>query len=246
MTKVKFINYIKLISAMICVVLIIGTASYISSGHFVFQSVTGGVNLIMGANDDADGSYNETVFNEGNLGYLPNYDDLSYKEKDSIWMKKSIEWIKQKPIKYLALIPAKLLYMYAVDTYAFSTFYNNEKITSGSDYISSLVNNVLHLKFSRLTWVDYIVIINQVIYMIYLLMFLIGIVFLLIKKFNSKEIIFLIAVIVFGTGMTIITVGGARYHYPYLPVIFIISAALLNQLILNRKSKHYKNSTSLE
>lgn len=235
MTKVKLVNYIKLTSAILCVVIIIGTASYISSGHFVFQSVTVGVNLIMGANDDSDGSYNRTVFNEGKIGGLPNSDEISYKEKDSIWTKKSIEWIIQNPQKYIKLVPFKLMYMYAVDTYAFSTFYNNEKKTSGSDYISPLFENVMHFQFSEFTWVDFVVLINQALYMFYILFFLGGLIILFVKKYKPKEIFFLLTIIILGTGMTIITVGGARYHYPYLPIIFIISAALFHQLFCSRK-----------
>lgn len=236
MTKVRFINYVKLLSSVLAVVMILASVTYISSGYFDFQSVTGGVNLIMGANDDADGSYNQTVFLTGNIGHLENYDQLTYKEKDSAWINRSVEWILQNPGKYIGLIPSKLYYMYAVDTYAFSTFYNNEVITSGSDYISSLADNAVHFRFNRMTWVDFVVILNQLVYMLYLALTLLALIILLIKKTRAKEVIFMMAILILGTGMTVMTVGGARYHYPYLPVMFILASALSYQFLSKKRS----------
>lgn len=237
MTKVSFLDYIKLFSAVLAILLILGSVTYLSSGYFDFQSVTGGINFIMGANDDADGSYNKKVFHEGNIAYLENFNELTYKEKDSIWFRQSINWILDNPGKYIGLIPAKLYYMYAVDTYAFSTFYNNDVVASGSEYISSLTDNAIHLRFKEMTWVDCVVILNQIIYMAYLILLILSFTMNLIKKTNIKETLFLLAILVFGTGMTIITVGGARYHYPYLPIFFIMSAALIHKF-LTRRSNH--------
>ena len=246
MTKARFINYIKLVSAVLVIVLLLGSATYLSSGYFDFQSVTGGVNFIMGANDDADGSYSQIAFRNGNIADLENFDELTYKEKDSIWISRSNEWIKQNPGKYIGLIPAKLYYMYAVDTYAFSTIYNDGTTTSSSEYISSLAGKVLRFRFNSMTWIDFVVTINQGIYMVYLILLILSFIIQLIKKTNIKEIIFLLAILIFGTGMTILTVGGARYHYPYLPIFFIMSAAFIYNIILkgNLKTlrKHNKQS----
>ena len=235
-TKEKLINYIKLLSSIIIVVLLIGTASYFSSGHFLFQSSTAGINFIMGANDDADGSYNRDVFNEGNEGYIENSDLISYSDKDEFWMDKSIKWIKENPGEYLALIPAKIYYMYAIDTYAFSSFYSNKVKTSGKEYITPLVKNIIQLKLNELTWVDFVVMINQSLYMAYLLLMVISVIMMLIKKQNLRQVVFLMSIVILGTGMTIVTVGGARYHYPYLPILFIMSAVLIQRFFLKNRT----------
>ncbi|MDX1359672.1 MAG: hypothetical protein R3232_12635, partial [Clostridia bacterium] len=228
---------IKLLAAVLAVVLVIGTVTYIYSGNFVFQSVTAGVNFIMGANDDADGSYSQYAFRQGRLAVIEDAENKTYVEKDSIWTSRAIDWIMNNPGKYIALIPAKLFYMYSVDTYAFSTFYNNKVRTSGSEYIKPLASNVLNLNFKELTWVDYVVILNQIIYMALLVMMLVSFIYLLVKKKNTREVVFVLAILVLGTGMTIITVGGARYHYPYLPIFFIMSAAFIYNLRSSRVSR---------
>ena len=61
---------VSMLAGSLIVIGIIGTISYYNCGHFIFQSTTSGVNLVQGANDLADGSYGNEVFQKGNAAYL--------------------------------------------------------------------------------------------------------------------------------------------------------------------------------
>ena len=100
-----------------------------------------------------------------------------------------------------------------------------------------MLGNVLKLNFAKLTWVDYVVIINQLIYMTALVMMIISFIRNLLSKERIKETIFLLAILTFGTGLSVITVGGARYHFPYLPIFFMMSAVLIKSMVIKRISR---------
>ena len=66
----KLINTLKVIGSYIVTIALIGAFTFSLCGHFVYQSTTLGFNLIMSANDEADGSYMD-VTQQGQAGYIP-------------------------------------------------------------------------------------------------------------------------------------------------------------------------------
>ena len=56
----------------------------------------------MGANPDADGSYNDAVFTPA-IGYI-GQDGCSVFRKDSIWKSRAVEWIKENPLNTPAVL----------------------------------------------------------------------------------------------------------------------------------------------
>jgi hypothetical protein len=209
------------------VVLSAGFASYLSSGYFVYQSTTSGVNLLIGANDDARGNFNSgsVVFEEGKIGYLNNPADMTFQERNSFYTTQAVNWIKENPTRYISMIPTKLFYLFSTNTYSFSPIYNNEEVTSSEIYIRNVIDKALRLELS---WREYVVILNQCLYML-ILVFAVVSVTLYIKKKMYTQTAMLIMLVILGTGMTIVTVGGARYHYPFLPVFLIFSGWLVNR-----------------
>lgn len=211
-------------------ILTIGTSSYISSGYFEFQSSTAGVNLIMGANDDADGSYNDEVFNKGKLGYLQNRQQLTYRQKNSIWKERAFNWIKTHPIEYIELMPKKLFYMYIHDFGWMSPLSGNMDYNAGSsDKIKSLLKS-----FPNLTRFQWALVWNQFYYGIILTFGLFGLIKIIKKKHYFG--ITLGCLWVLGTGYTIITVGGARYHALFIPLVIIFASFFISNLFGKRKS----------
>ncbi len=233
-------SYAALLAGAAAAVLITGAASYANTGYFIYQSTTGGYNLLIGANDDAKGNYGsgEDVFLEGNAGYLENPAAMTFKEKDDFYVSQAVKWIKENPVRYISMFPAKLMYLYATDTYAFNPVYNNEVRTGAENYvIGSLLNKILNLEFSGLGWREWLVLGNQGLYMLILVLAAVSFVRLVFIKKALKPTVMLAASAAAGTGLTILTVGGARYHYPFMPVFFIFAAALLAEVYASRLNK---------
>ncbi len=219
--KVKLTNLLKqgalFMAGIAMMITIFGALSYRNMGYFVFQSTTAGTNLIMGANPDADGSYNGEVFDEGKIGHITN--DMTFKERDSFWKAQSIKWIKEKPLDYFLLIPKKLFFLYATDLHSLG-YFHPKGFTSvqGRPYIE---NNLIK-PFPRLTFFNYFLIFCQLLYMVILLVSCIGIVYAIKRK--DIPYLMLLSYIILGTALILLIVGGSRYHYPFMPAFIVLAS----------------------
>jgi hypothetical protein len=214
---------------LIMAILTIGFSSYISSSHFEFQSTTAGVNLIMGANDDANGTYMTEVFKMGKLGYLENRKQLTYRQKDSIWQKRAFDWIKTNPINYIKLVPKKLFYMYAHDCSWMSPLYGDMEY--GAVYSDNIKSPIKY--FPNLNRFKWTMVWNQLNYGMILTLGLLGFIKIIIKKHNFGIILGFLLIL--GTGYTIITMAIARYHAPFIPILIIFSSFFISNLFEKRK-----------
>lgn len=202
---------------------------------YLYKPVTGGVNLLMGANDKATGGYcGEARRNKDGLGYLPELFDstsytrvrydinsgyvykysnkYTYKECDSIYKARSVQWIVKNPVRWLSLIPQKLYLTYQrAPVFAFT--YNQ------------IARDSLFIK-----------IIGRISYaMSYLLFFVFCISFigLFTKFWRSKEQILIVVPIIMGTAMTVATCGAARYAFIFIPnLLLFTSFSIINILTI--------------
>jgi len=229
-----------LISGYLTVILLIGSISLANCGHFVYQSTTFGYNLIMSAHDDADGSY-MMVVDEGQVGYIEpdQKKDMIFKDYDEYYTNLSLEWIKENPVDYLKQIPAKLFFLYGTETYSGSAYFHNEVDTSGIKYIKSLASKFTGESNEPFYIGDILIILNQIWYMMICVLFAVSIV-LLIKKKQWRGILPLWLSMLCGTGITVLVVGGARYHFPYLPTMLICAAFTCECIFAGDKKRNDK------
>jgi hypothetical protein len=188
----------------------------------------------MGSNDDADGSFDETCFQEGKMAYLPPEirDTMTFAEKDSYYKKIAIDWILENPMKWFLLFPKKIFYMYGTeDFYSRLLFSNDAVMVSHTEYITSMPNRIFT---GRANFVDFYMIYSQITYTIILVGFILCIIFK-IKKQKCVELIPLLVVFFIGSGMTLVIVGGARYHIPFEPILMIFAAMAYFEIYKNLK-----------
>ena len=160
--KEKIVKYIPLVASYVCIIVIIGSISYVNCGKFIYQASASGYNLFMSSNDSADGSY-MSVFGEGQPGYIPKEtrDTMTFEDTNDYYMQKSVEWIKKNPIKYISLFPAKAFYTFATETYSGSTYFNNEINTGGIDYLKNLAGRITGKSDAGIRFGDVLIILNQ-------------------------------------------------------------------------------------
>ncbi|MDR2478150.1 MAG: hypothetical protein LBD48_02420 [Treponema sp.] len=207
-----------LIAGFTLTILTIGFITYWNFGYFVFQSTTSGVNLIMGANDDADGSYDDTCFQQGKIAYLDSeaQKTMTFKEKDRYYRNLALEWIAKHPVKWTALLGAKLFVMYSADLYARTVFFQ-----AAEDF--SLASLVFRWIKGNIQAADIILIHSQILYMFIFVLFLVSVI-PMFKKQAIASVLPLFSICFIGTAMTVIILGGARYHFPYLPIFMIFAS----------------------
>jgi hypothetical protein len=221
---------VKLLAAFAVFVVSIGLFTYSNLGYFLFQSSTSGVNMIMGANDDADGGYNTTCFQEGKIAYLDDntLKTMTFKHRDSYYRGLAVQWIMKHPIKWALLLPKKIFRMYAIEDLGHRyVFVPTLDADSDSDSGSYIIN---HWFANNRQFGDYILMWGQLLYMITAIGFLAGTV-ILIKQRNILRFLPLFSMVFLGSFMTLVTFGAARFHIPYLPVFIIFTAACLSVLL---------------
>jgi hypothetical protein len=216
---------VKLLAAFTIFVASIGLFTYFNFGYFLFQSSTSGINMIRGANDDADGGYSKICFQEGKIAYLDDntLKTMTFKQRDSYYRGLAVQWIMKHPIKWAMLFPKKIFRMYAIEDLGHKYVFV-PTLDADSDSGSYIVN---HWFANSRQFGDYILMWGQLLYMITAIGFLAGIV-ILIKQRNILRFLPLFSMFFLGSFMTLVNFGSARFHIPYLPVFIIFTAVCLS------------------
>lgn len=127
------INFVYLLIGFVLSVLLIGFATKTDFNEFIVTPETAYVNILIGSNDEANGTFNADVFEEGKIGYLKDENSLTHSEKTSFYREQAINWIIDNPVRWVSLFPLKIVFMYAFDdwtifTLAHTTEWNLQKI----------------------------------------------------------------------------------------------------------------------
>lgn len=222
--KKFYLHILYYIIGYVCVCISISLLTHKNFPDYVWKASTGGVNLIMGANDLATGGYCGEARREGGLGYLPNlFSDeelpvlgdhgnykktsgkYTYKECDSIWTKRAVEWIKANPSKFTKLMYIKVKNLYSdAPEFVYSGYFT--------------MQSSLFAKMCKLVgkWLFYPI----------LLIYVLGSCFYGLRK---EEYIILIIPVMLCTIMVALTVGMDRYNFPLLPyIVLCVSAYIVN------------------
>lgn len=224
MCVVKLVNfrYIKeLFGGFVVTALLIGTVTYSASGIFAFQSSTFGVNLVMAANDYTHGntSTGSKIFAKGEAGDLSD-SGMTFKEKDVYWRNMGFAWIKEHPGAYFGMIPSKFARLYGVDIGFLDVFTGKDGIIQKPEYMKEIV-----MDFPNLNLLQGVVLYNSVFYLCIFLSAVFSAIICIKRK--NRYAICLIGLWVMGTLATLPFPCSSRYHYPYMMIMFILSAELL-------------------
>ncbi|MDR3666383.1 MAG: glycosyltransferase family 39 protein, partial [Ignavibacteriaceae bacterium] len=87
------------------IIILFGSITWLSFGKFVYTSNNGPLNILMGANDLANGGYSESVFEKGNAGYIEHRENYAFDQKEQFWLNQSLSWITSHPLKWVLLFP---------------------------------------------------------------------------------------------------------------------------------------------
>ncbi len=235
---VKIRQYVKFFAGFFAVVLLLMTFTYFNSGEFIYQPTIASGNFLMGANEDADGSYDDTVFAEGKAGYIPDEvkKEMHYSEINAVYKEAGDEWIRRNPVRYLSLMPKKLFYFIATETYSFDSYFDNEKVTSGASYLKEVISVVTGKADRGIMLGDVMAIYTQIFYMLMFALFIVGVVFSLVKGY-WRSMSFIYGIYLIGVAASLYTVGGARYHFPYLFVVLITAAVFVDATVIRKFKK---------
>lgn len=220
--KVDYKKYMCLFVGSVAIVCLIGIFTKEHFPDFNYSSSTGGWNLIMGANDDCDGGYNDLVFKEGNIGYLEESAQYTYKQRDDFYKSQAIDWVLNNPITYLKYLPSKIKLLFMFD---------NQYDMSGN--LIEAQSRPVYL-LSKISFSNKLVRNGaNILYWFILLMSLIS----LCMCMRDKNILLFQIIVLGTTAMTLATVGHPRYHQVFMPYMIICASYMMCMLIKMIKMK---------
>ncbi|HPG39832.1 MAG TPA: glycosyltransferase family 39 protein [bacterium] len=205
---------------MMLVILATGLIIKSNFGMFMFTANSGPQNILMGANDYATGSYNTRVFAQGNAGYIENLAAKTPAEKQAYWKQQSVNWIQANPVKWLLFIPKKLFYMFAWDDWSINTLMHTTdwnlhtiaKMAATGNTAQIMAEKSLAYKAGFLILYLY----HHLFYFIVLALMAWQFYY---YHFNRKifitEFLVIYLFAFYGIAITVMSVGAARYKYPY-------------------------------
>lgn len=247
LSGLKFIELIKksgLITAgLVMFIIIFGYLTYANFGRFIFQSTNGPVNLLIAANDDATGAYNNKVFEKGKTGYIEKPGEKTYIEKEDFWQNQALKWIKDNPVKYISHFPLKLVHMFIWDDFSVSGLVNthNWNLYKVAKYFLFHKDDNLFKSASFLSMFLFFLLLTVHHLYYFSIIFLFG--FMLIKYSKilagSGNTRLMLLFILFGLAMHLLTFGDARYKYPYLILMILIISPIVSNY-MNPVTKQFE------
>lgn len=213
--KSPFKYYVALIVPLLAIVLLIGWSSKQRMGYFAYQSTSSGVNLIMTSNDKAYGGVAMSLLRDKSQNmYIKNRKQYTYLQKDSIWKARSLEWIKEHPVRCASLYFLKLGGLFIEDSWA------DRPIVGGY----SVVDKTVYGKMDRSLLIQRIpiMILKSLIYYLVLIIFVLTVFKYKNEIFTDKG--YLLLVFILGTLSTCVFSISPRYHYPFMFAVYIWAA----------------------
>lgn len=227
--KAWWAEYATLTAATLATILVIGFACKRQMGDFLYQSVTTGVNLVQTANDHTYGGVTPPAgfFDPTNQCYIENAEQLTYKEKDSIWKSRALDWIAEHPARYAGLYLWKLPATFLADDWPENAVHgakpNLSKLFEGRLTTAELWSRIADA------------LIHGVVYYSVMLIFLIGLWQRRKDIMTQKGLILLFVAV--SLASTCIFPYHQRYHYPFL-FAMVIWAAYTIETWLNKRKIH--------
>lgn len=209
------------------IVILYGIGKYFEKeiGVYVNSTYAYGFCLKHAANEETWAGPNMAFFtNPHNSGYIENASELTFVEKDSIWMARTIEWVKENPERYLSLAPQRLFRCFALDDWTVNDIFvkdaYGQAVNSDNPSRSLLI---LRIKQALIS----------VPYYIMLILFLYSIIRNRKDILTTKGAILLITLLYAGT--TFLTVAEHRSHYAFLFPLVIWAAYGLDSCLIRRR-----------
>ena len=205
-----------LLAGYALVLCLIGTASYVRTGHVIVQAKTGWMALLQYSVD-------HSPQDDAHLTYTPpEYDCF---QRDSLWREHALRWIADNPVEYVLQMPGKLLGMYGSDNVNFCVFLPQK---ASMEYMyEPLSMRTLAKDAPRLTALQWLVVCNLLYYAVLLaLSFVCLCVVAWRRRWRSLALWIPGGIVLLETLMLLfVGHGEARFHQPLMP-FFVLLAAL--------------------
>lgn len=234
-------NYLKKSLSLCCgytsFICIVGMLCYMRTGYFLYQAESLWFNMAEATYETSVApQYNTNPYPRGTIRYIENREHKTAMECNQIWKERSIEWLKEHPVKYLSKVPGRLMYMYYNDIDNIIAFSNHKEQTE-NNYVTLPYKKILK-EFKTLSPIQYLALGNFIFYIILLVLAILGSIQLIKKKEFQKAFMPIIIIVGGSVSLVLAIHGETRFKAPFMPFIFILASVYVaTYLYKNKKNR---------
>ena len=224
----------RLLSGYALFIAIVGTSTYLRTGHFLYQSHSYWFSMVDECYDGAAVAphWGQPVWPEGTPRYIDNREGMDCFDYERIWRERSLDWLKDHKAAYLSKVPGRLFYLYQSDYDNMPAFLSN-KSQAENNFIT-LPYRHLPSEVHTLNAAQWLSLVCWLFYLVLLAMALIGIIKMLRRR-HYKELLLPLSVVVGGSFLLVLVMHGeTRFKDPLMPCLFMLAATSLS-LTINKK-----------
>ena len=221
-------------------ILVVGTSTFLRTGHFVYQARSLWFSMIDECYDGAPVAphWGQPIWPEGYPRYIENHEQLDCFECERIWRQRSIDWLKDHKMEYLKKIPSRIYYMYQSD-YDYLPAFLPEKVQAENNYITLPYRHLLS-EATSLSSSQWMALLTMVYYTLLLLASITG-TWMLFRQRCYDQLLLPLLIIVGGTLLlTIVMHGETRFKTPLMPWLFMLAGAGISFILKDRKKDKQK------
>lgn len=209
-----------------------------SVSDFAFMSATGPGNILLGANDQANGQYNVEELN------MPESKIQSYKERNQALSRHAFDWIRAHPFQWISTFPRKIYSTYISDDFAVSQLLLDPDWTFNRYVKDVRTGRLEQFESKPIAYKTAFLVLNvyhQLFYMLLVAAFLLQALGVIRGKTLTRNEALLYLFIFVGFCMTVVgTIGSLRYKYNFLIAAIILCSPYFAKL----SGKWFKSSSS--
>lgn len=202
-----------------------GSSCYLRTGYFLTQPTTLWFNFAANTYEKSTKvEYNQPVYPKGTARYIANREKLTALQCRDIWRQRSLQWLGNHKIAYLKKVPGRLFWMYYEDIDNIPAFLK-DKQRAENNYVTLPVTSIAH-QINSLSPIQYFALINEICYIIIILMAVVATAQLLLKREYRSTFLPLFIIVAGSLALVLVSHGETRFKAPFMPFFFVLAASV--------------------
>ncbi len=218
-------RYACIVGSYVALLIAVGTSCYLRTGYFLTQPTTVWFNFIANTYEKSTKvDYTQPVYPKGTARCIANREKLTALQCRDIWRQRSLQWLGNHKIAYLKKVPGRLFWMYYEDIDNIAAFLK-DKQHAENNYVTLPATSIAH-QINSLSPIQYFALINEIFYLIIVLMAVTATAQLLRKRDDCSLFLPLFIIVAGSLALVLVSHGETRFKAPFIPFLFMLAASV--------------------
>lgn len=218
-------RYACIVGSYVALLIAVGTSCYLRTGYFLTQPTTVWFNFVANTYEKSTKvDYTQPVYPKGTARCIANREKLTALQCRDIWRQRSLQWLGNHKIAYLKKVPGRLFWMYYEDIDNIAAFLK-DKQHAENNYVTLPATSIAH-QINSLSPIQYFALINEIFYLIIVLMAVTATAQLLRKRDDCSLFLPLFIIVAGSLALVLVSHGETRFKAPFIPFLFMLAASV--------------------